>query len=231
VPETDTHDAAIEYLRALLAAWLERAGRSAKLARNLGIRWVPEEPRAGFDPDLCLIEPAPPGDEPLSSSKLWLPGYAPPRLAIEVVSPSHPYKDYVDTPERCAACGVGELWIYDPMLAGPASRGGPHLLQVWERTESGAFERSHAGEGPARSPLLGAWLQPRASRLPAGARLELSDGPEGQGRWLTIVESAREAERQARDAERQARSELEAERERRAELEQRLAELERLLVR
>jgi Uma2 family endonuclease len=44
-----------------------------------------------------------------------------PILAIEVVSPGHPYKDYVDTPERCAACGIGELWVYDPMLAGPRS--------------------------------------------------------------------------------------------------------------
>ena len=49
--------------------------------------------------------------EGLSSLRLWEPGLAPPIAALEVVSPGHPYKDYIDTPDRAAACGV------------PASRG------------------------------------------------------------------------------------------------------------
>lgn len=212
VPESDTHDAAIEWLRALLLAWVERSSRDIKVARNLGIRWVPEEPRAGFDPDLCLIEPSPPKHEPLTSLRLWQPGHAPPLLAVEVVSPGHPYKDYVDAPERCAACGVAELWIYDPMLAGPRARGGPHLLQVWHRALGGPFERTHAGSGAAFSPALQAWLHPQPSRLPSGAKLRLSGDAAGRDRWQTTEE--------------QVSALLEEERRSRALLEQRLEKLE-----
>jgi Uma2 family endonuclease len=191
VPESDTHDVAIEYLRALLLAWAARSGRSLKIARNLGIRWVQREPRAGFDPDLCVIEPAPPVDVPLTSLRLWEPGHTPPLLAIEIVSPGHPYKDYVDTPDRCAASGVGELWVYDPMLKGPKAHGGPHLLQIWRRSDAGAFERCHAGSGPAYSPALEAWLHPNASQLPSAAQLVIAGDSEGRERWLTTEETER----------------------------------------
>jgi hypothetical protein len=235
VPESDTHDEAIEWLRALLSAWVARAAREIKIARNLGIRWVREEPRAGFDPDLCLIEPAPDPAAPLTSLRLWEPGHSPPLLAIEVVSPGHPYKDYIDTPERCAACGVRELWIYDPMLAGPRAHGGPHLLAVW-RARQGCFERIYAGPGPTFSPALEAWLHPRASRLPAGARLCISDDANGERLWLTPEqaalareqrallreEQARAREAQARVREEQVRALLERERESRAALERHL---------
>jgi Uma2 family endonuclease len=223
VPESDTHDVAIDYLKALLLAWAARSGRAVKVARNLGIRWVQAEPRAGFDPDLCVIEPPPPADEPLTSLRLWEPGHVAPVLAIEVVSTGHPYKDYVDTPERCAACGVGELWVYDPMLAGPAARGGPVLLQVWQRGPGGAFERIHAGPGPVRSPALEAWLHPRASRLPAGARLVMSADREGHERWPTLEEQARRSEQQARALLDQIRAERDG-------LEQRVRELEARLT-
>ena len=237
VPESDTHDVAIDYLKALLLAWAARSGRAVKVARNLGIRWVKAEPRAGFDPDLCVIEPSPPADKTLTSLRLWEPGHVAPLLAIEVVSPGHPYKDYVDTPERCAACGIGELWVYDPMLAGPAARGGPVLLQVWQRSAGGEFERVHAGQGPVRSPALGAWLHPRASRLPAGATLVVSADPEGHERWPTLEEQARRSEQQARRSEQQARrseqqahSQLEQVRAERDGLEQRVRELEARLT-
>src|SRR5690606_31045888 len=123
----------------------------------------------------------------------------------EVVSPGHPYKDYVDTPERCAACGVGELWVYDPQLAGPVARGGPHLLQVWRRTEGGGFGRTAAGSDAAFSGVLRAWLHPRRSRLPAGARLQLSDDAAGRDLWLTAEQRARDEARVARSAEQRAR--------------------------
>jgi Putative restriction endonuclease len=246
VPEGDTHDAAIEWLRALLLGWVARSGRDVKVARNLGIRWEEGEARFGFDPDLCLIEPSPDRREPLGSLRLWLPEHAAPILAIEVVSPGHPYKDYVDTPERCAANGVQELWIYDPMLVGPRARGGPYLLQIWRRRE-GTFERVFAGEGPVHCPLLGAWLRPQASRLPEGARLHLSDDAAGRERWLSAEErarlearrarinereartseqEARAAEQEARAAEQRIRALLERERLEKAELEQRLHALE-----
>jgi Uma2 family endonuclease len=230
VTEFDTHDAAIDYLKALLLAWAARSNRAVKVARNLGIRWVESEPRVGFDPDLCVIEPAPPADEPLTSLRLWQPGHAAPLLAVEVVSPGHPYKNYVDTPDRCAACGVGELWVYDPMLAGPAARGGPMLLQVWQRGSGGELQRIHAGPGPVRSPALGAWLHPRASRLPAGATLIVSADAAGHERWPTCEEQARRSEQQARRSEQQARSLLDQVQAERDGLEQRVRELEARLT-
>lgn len=239
VPESDTHDAAIERLRALLAAWVERSGRDIKMARNLGIRWVREERRYGFDPDLCLIEPAPDATHTLHSLRVWRGDHPPPRLAIEVVSPGHPYKDYVDTPARCAACGVGELWVYDPMLVGPLARGGPHLLQLWQRRDDGGFERVSAGAEPVRSPFLNAWLHPRASRLASGAHLLISDDRDGRELWVSNElraregeqrareneQRARESEQRARESEQRARQELERSLKRQAELE---AELRRL---
>lgn len=180
---SDLHDEALTYLRALLSAWVERTHRNAKVGRELGIRWYPHERRMGFDPDVCVLEPPPP-DVPLTSVRTWVDGHSPPKLAVEVVSPSHPYKDDVDTPERCAACGVGELWVYDPLLTGPKIRGGPHLLQVWQRGGE-SFELVHAGSGPVRSLYLDAWLHPRATRQPREARLEISDDRAGSQRWLT----------------------------------------------
>jgi Uma2 family endonuclease len=199
VPESDTHDLAIEYLRSLLLAWAERTARDVKVARNLGIRWVKEEPRCGFDPDLCVIEPPPPRDRTLSSLRLWEPAHTAPKLAIEIVSSGHPYKDYIDTPERASACGITELWVYDPMLVGPKARGGPHLLQVWSRDTRGEFSRSHAGNGPAHSPFLNAWLLPAASKLPSDAKLKLSDDRNGNAVWpteLQLVEQKTARERE-----------------------------------
>ena len=207
VPESDTHDLAIVWLRELLAAWVARTGRDIKVARNLGIRWVRDEPRFGFDPDLCMIEPAPIGEHgTLGSSRVWRGAHAPPLLAIEVVSAGHPYKDYVDTPERCAACGVGELWVYDPMLVGPSARGGPHLFQLWQRRDDGGFERVFAGSGSTFSPALGAWVHPRASQLASEERVLISNDPDGRDLWLPAEQEARAGEKRARDSERQARA-------------------------
>jgi Uma2 family endonuclease len=204
VPESRLHDQAIEYLRALLLAWIERSKSQADVLRNIGIRWVRSEPRAGFDPDLCLIDPAPDPDEELASLRLWEAGIAVPRLAIEIVSPGHPYKDYIDTPERAAACGIGELWVYDPLLAGPRQHGGPYLLQVWRR-EQRSFERVHAGDGPAYSRELYAWLHPVASRRAADARLRISDDAGGELPWPTLLDQRdQQAERQQKEAERRA---------------------------
>ncbi len=232
MPESDTHDYAIDYLKALLLAWVARSGRAITVARNLGIRWVQEEPRFGFDPDLCLIEPPPPetATTTLTSLRLWEPGHTPPRLAVEVVSPGHPYKDYVDTPARCAASGVEELWIYDPLLAGPKREEGPLLLQLWRR-DGNTFRRVYAGDGPAHSPYLDAWLHPAASSLARGAQLRISDDVNGTRPWLTKAESAERLRRVAeeqREAEKQNR---EAAERKLAAAQTRIAELEAALSR
>jgi hypothetical protein len=199
VSESQLHDQAIEYVRSLLLAWAARSGRRVAVLRNMGIRWFQPEPRVGFDPDVCLLDPAPEAEEGFSTLRLWEPGLAPPVVALEVVSPGHPYKDYIDTPDRAAACGIGELWVYDPLLAGPRSHGGPFALQVWRRSGE-SFAREHAGDGAAHSPALGAWLHPRMSRIPAEAQLRISDTCTGDFFWPTLLEQERRAAEQERQA-------------------------------
>jgi Uma2 family endonuclease len=193
-------DVPVEYLRGLLAAWAARAPGDYRVFRNLGLRWIATQPRVGFDPDLALI----PGGSKLTESvrtlRLWVPGHEVPNVAVEVVSPGHPYKDYVDTPERAAAAGIAELWVYDPELTGPSARGGPHLLQVWRRTSQG-FERVHAGDGPAFSSELHAWLHPSKADGSGVAKLRLSSDTEGKSYWLTqLEEQTRRTEEQTRRA-------------------------------
>ena len=229
VPESDLHDDAINYLQAVLKFWAGRSPGNHRVFRNLGLRWVQEEPRAGFDPDLCLIQNAPKEEDGvLSSYALWRPDRPTPRLAIEVVSPSHPYKDYIDTPERAAASGVPELWVYDPLMKGPNVHGGPFLLQVFRTTEAG-YTRVHAGPGPAYSPELDAFLHPTETRVASQAKLCISADREGRQPFLTGEEhreQERLTERQGRLAAEEAR--LAAQQARQA-AEERVRELEEQL--
>ena len=233
VPESAWHDACVELLKALLVAWLARTGRAAAVYRNLAVRVRSDRRNVGFDPDLCLVEPAPAEGNELDSLLLWRPDHRTPALVIEVLSPNHPTKDYAVAPEKCAAAGVGELVVFDPKLAGPRSGGGPHLLQIWRREGQG-FSRVHAGNTPGFSPLLGAWWFP----LESGQRLGIAADADGGERWLTLEQAeraARDAERLAREGERLAREEERAatqvERAAKEAALQRIAELEAELAR
>ncbi len=188
VPESVPHRATAALLAQLLRAWVERTGRSALVAENLAFRWTERRPGIGIDPDVCLIEPAPPDPESIHSLLLWRVGHSPPRLAIEVVSSNHPYKDYDVVPEKYAASGIGELWVFDPELLGPRKRGGPHHLQLWTRDEDGSFVRRYVGDGPIYSPTLDAW----AFVTEEGKRLRIADDEALTRRWLTVEEEARE---------------------------------------
>src|SRR5687767_10571897 len=84
VPESRPHDLTNDRVRDLLEAWIKREGRDAIVTRNLALRWDPEHPRVGIDPDVCLIEPAPPNETKLMSLCLWKPGHRVPPLAIEI---------------------------------------------------------------------------------------------------------------------------------------------------
>ena len=133
-----------------------------------------------------------------------MPGHAPPALAIEVVSETNPHKDYTLGPDKYAASGTNELWIFDPLLAGPAVHGGPFRLQIWHRRADGDFVRIYAGDGPARSPVLGAYLV----ATDEGRRLRLADDESATHFWLTAEEAeraAKEAERAAKEAARAAK--------------------------
>ncbi|MEZ4219637.1 MAG: Uma2 family endonuclease [Polyangiaceae bacterium] len=199
VPESRPHDKLLSHLVALLEAWVARTELDAIAGRNLAVRWVEANPKIGIDPDVALITPAPPQAQELQSLCTWKPGHVVPRLAIEVVSKHHPYKDYRDLHERYGASGVGELWVLDPEGHGPKSLGGPVPIQQWVRRER-IFERVHFGAGPIYSEVIGAWLWADPIRI--------TDDGDGKRVWLTATETERlekEAERAAKEAERAAK--------------------------
>ena len=207
MPESAIHDRAVSLLFALLAAFAARTGRGGAF-RNLAIRWIEEEPRIGVDPDVSFFDPAPPDPESLRSIRTWVAGHAPPLVSIEVVSETNPRKDYASGPERHAASGTRELWVFDPLLAGPTTQGGPFRLQLWAR-EEGALRRTYAGEGPVHSAAMNAWLLV----VDDGKRLRLADNRDGDPLWLTPEEEERrdkEDERRSKDAALQRVAELEA---------------------
>lgn len=227
MPESQPHDLVLDLLKAILLAWVARAGRSAQVARNLAVRWDESRPRIGVDPDLCVIEPSAPEGDELTSLCTWKPGHVAPRLAIEVVSEGTSGKDYVVAPDKYAASGTRELWIFDPRLAGPSAKGGPFRIQVWRRTQQDEFVRVYAGEGPTKSEYLGAFLV----ATDEGRRLRIATGQDGSGLWSTVEESeraAKESERAAKESERVAK---ESERAAKEEALARVAELEALLGR
>jgi hypothetical protein len=184
VPESAWHDGCLELVKALLSLWVQRTARDAAVFRDIAVLAKRERPRVGFNPDVCLVEPAPPEANVLESLRLW--EHTTPRWAFEAVSPNHPYKDYAVVPEKCAIVGVEELVVFDPLLAGPRARGGPWLLQLWRRAADGTFERVQAGSAPVRSAVLDAWLIPDAT----ARRLTVAGREDGSDRWLTAAEHA-----------------------------------------
>ncbi len=211
VPESRSHDLTLDLLKALLAAWAVRAGRNAQVGRNLAVRWEEERPNVGADPDLYVVEPPPPEGDDVESLRLWTPGHHPLLLAVEVVSASNATKDYGAAPNKHAAAGTRELWVFDPKLCGPKSHGGPVRIQVWARLgdDDDTFRRVYAGDGPVQSPSLGGWL----FAVDEGQRLRIADDREGTRWWMTALEAehaAKEAERAAKEAALARIAELEA---------------------
>jgi hypothetical protein len=202
MPEIPLHDAVIQLLELLLQAFVERERRSALITSNLGCRWDPADARVGVDPDVLLVEPSPPDGEKTTTLRIWEPGHAPPRIAVEVVSDQSGRKDYLEGPARYGRLGAGELWIFDPLLVGPPDTGGPFVLQVWGRNDRGAMDRVYAGPGPAHSDELRAWLVV----TDGGTRLRIAEDPAGDRPWLTKAEAeARRADTEACRAETEAR--------------------------
>lgn len=189
VPQSEGHGIAIMVLIDVLRAWAEKRG--AKVLYDMATRWDQKNPRVGVDPDVSILlpppPPAPPPDEDLRSVRTWLPGHVAPLVAIEVVSKNHPIKDYAIAPEKYAASGTKELWIFDAKLVGPRSYGGPFRLQVYSRTPDHGFKRIYEGEGPAFSPAIGAWLVvvKETGRRPT---LRIAEDEAGMHLWPTVVE-------------------------------------------
>lgn len=84
-------------------------------------------------------------------------------------------------------------------------------MQVWRRAEGDRLERCYAGDGPAYSPTLEAYLVV----VDEGRMLRIAEDEGATRLWRT----GEEAEREAREAERKAKEEALA----------RIAELERKL--
>ena len=192
VPESRPHDQIAERLCKLLSYRMKLAGRNAQVGRNLAIRFDELHPRHGIDPDVYLLEPPPPEGDELMSLRLWETGHNPPRLAVEIVSPSRPSKDYGASPEKYAACGAEELWVFDPKLAGPRVDGGPYRLQIWRADEEG-LARVYAGDGPAFSPVVGGYV----FAVNEGRALALADDEAGTTFWKTGEEAERAAKEEA----------------------------------
>lgn len=234
MPEAPVHHFAAHHLTLLLEAWAQEQSDGVKVLRNLALRFLQDHPTTGIDPDVCVLSPAPADLDTIGSLCLWKPGHVAPPICFEIVSVNHPYKDYSVLQDRYAALGTQELVVFDPLLAGPRSLGGPVALQLWRRHASGPFERVHFESTPAYSEVLDAWL------IPDGRLLAIAHDRLGKRRWQTDGERAQDAARQAQDAARQAqdtarqaqseaeRARLDAARERarREELERLVRELE-----
>lgn len=222
MPESPLHRDASTTLDASFAYRIETTGWDAESGCNRGLRWDPRNPRWGVDPDVYLITPRPPPGATHVSLRTWEPGVHPPLVAVEVVSENNAEKDYQVAPDKYAASGTQELWVFDPLRIGPAVRGGPHVLQLWRRDARERFRRVYAGDGPAFSRALGAWVVV----TDGGTRLRVADDAAGEKLWPTRAE----AERQRAEAER-ARAEAERVRadaaQERADAAQRAAEAER----
>ena len=219
MPESGPHDEIATLLVAILAAWAARADVATYVGRNRAVRWDEAQPQMGVDPDVSVFAPAPPDASFLRSMRTWVDGQAPPILAIEVVSETNPHKDYSIAPDKYAASGTGELWIFDPLMTGPPAGGGPHRLQIWHRQPDGDFVRVYAGEGPARSPTLGAYLVPTDE----GRKLRIADDANASRFWLTDAETERAAKEAAVVAKGEERVAKEAALARVAELEASIA--------
>ena len=197
VPEAPIHDEVAEALKLLLRAWAARMPGSVRIARNLAIRWLEDHPSTGIDPDVCVLAPPPEDLDELGSLCLWRPGHYAPTLCFEIVSKNHPHKEYAAIQDRYAAMGTYELVVFDPLLAGPKSLGGPVALQLWRRDVSGAFERLSFGDAPVYSEALDAWV------IADGRSLFIADDRAGKRRWLNETAHARaDADRAQADADR-----------------------------
>jgi Uma2 family endonuclease len=213
MPENPLQVAICDLLKLILVAWCRRRDADALVSGNVALRWDPLHPKVGVDPDVYLVEPSPPLGHKSKSLRTWVKGHSPPRVAVEVVSDATADVDYNVKPAKYAASRTRELWIFDPLMVGP--RGGDAVrVQVWRREARRGFRRVYAGDGPARSEELGAWLVV----TDGGERLRIADHADGTGLWLTGEEEARARAEEARAREEEARAAKDAA----------LAEVERL---
>ncbi|MDO9017828.1 MAG: Uma2 family endonuclease [Deltaproteobacteria bacterium] len=223
MPETAEHREATKLLEDVFATWIAATKRDAKVFGNMALRWVEARPQIGSDPDVMLVEPAPP--KGIRSLRTWVPGHAAPRVVVEFVSLDTASTDYLDKPARYTAAGARELWVFDPQKLGPRAAMGPCVLQVFRRTREGRLRQVYRGDGPAFSRELGAWLVV----TDGGAALRIANDRDGRDLWPTREEVALRKRSEATAEAERATAEAAAERARREALEARLAAAEEAL--
>lgn len=204
MPVTPEHRRRTKLLCDVLEAFIARTKLDASAGEDIALRWDEAHPSVGVDPDVYLVAPALPKDA--RSILTWEAGHGPPRVAVEVVSRDTARKDYNEGPSKYAASGTRELWVFDPERRGRGLMGGPWVLQVWRRTRAEEFRLEYAGDGPAYSEELGAWLVV----TDGGQRLRIADDEAGERLWLTATEEERAAKEAAQDELARLRAELAA---------------------
>ncbi len=217
-PQTQRRE---DVIQQTFEAHVARERRDASILANVALRWDSIHPSVGVDPDVMWVEPRLP--EGLRSVLTWIKGVSAPRVAVEIVSLDTAEKDYRHGPAKYAASGTRELWVFDPDGYGRTADGqGPWKLRVWRRVKR-TFKCVHAGDGPAFSRELGAWL------VIVGDVLRVANDQAGRDLWPTPAEERdRErlrAEQEHTRAEHE-RSRAEQERTRADDAEARVAELE-----
>jgi Uma2 family endonuclease len=221
VPQSRPHHLRGSRLEGLLLGWKARTGRDVQVGRELALRWDEAFPGVGVDPDVYVVEPPPPEGDQVTSLRTWETGHAPPLLAVEIVSPTRPGKDYTSSPDKYAASGTRELWVFDPELAGPRAQKGPFRIQVWQRDDQDNFARVYAGEGPVYSKAINGWI----FAVDDGRSLTIADDEAGTRWWMTPEEMERAGKEVAQVATAEAQAATEAERARAERLAERLRAL------
>ncbi len=125
----------------------ERAWEDAWVGADNFFAWVEAHPLVRVSPDVYLLRGGPPPPPLPGSWKLWEPGHRAPALAVEIVSEDW-RKDYEQGPQKYFQLGVRELLIFDPAAARGLVDAGRCAMQLYRRTEDGAFVRVHRGSAP-----------------------------------------------------------------------------------
>ncbi len=183
--ESKVHETACRVMQDALETRIETQRLDAAVYVNMAWRWDVELHTRGVDPDVMFVTPAPPNAARIRSLRAWAPGHHAPKLAIEVVSHKTRGKDYEEGPLRHAEAKVHELVLFDPERPKRSRVREVYTLQVWRRTREGRMVCCYAGEGPAESVVLGAWL------VPVGMLLRVADDPAGRRLWPTSAELER----------------------------------------
>lgn len=156
--ESREHRTRSTVLESVLACRIAQTAWDAEVGCNRGLRWDPKHTRWGVDPDVYLMVPKPPAQYTQVSLRTWDAGVSPPLVAVEFVSENNARKDYEIAPDKYAASGTYELWVFDPSSSGRGCAAVPTCSRCGAATRAGAS----AASTPATA-------RPTARRSPRGS--------------------------------------------------------------